>query len=168
MSSFNARSHAVHSVATNRRDAEHLVGTLPSEAGTAADPTEYFGCNVFDDKAMRRYLLAQGIPEAVILPESRSRNTYQNMEYSRALIGQAIPGAKVVYATTNYHVFRSGVWASLAGLRAEGIGSRTRWWFWPNAFMRECVGLLQNRWREELALLAVMTAFFATLSVLLG
>ena len=56
MSSFNARSHAVHSVATNRRDAEHLAGTLPSEAGTAADPTEYFGCNVFDDKAMRRYL----------------------------------------------------------------------------------------------------------------
>ena len=119
-------------------------------------------------EAMRRYLLEQGIPEAVILPESRSRNTYQNMEYSRALIGQAIPGAKVVYATTNYHVFRSGVWANLAGLPAEGVGSRTKWWYWPNAFMRECAGLMLNRIPQELVLLGAMVAFFGALSMALG
>ena len=119
-------------------------------------------------EAMRRYLLEQGIPEAVILPESRSRNTYQNMEYSRALIGQAIPGAKVVYATTNYHVFRSGVWANLAGLPAEGMGSRTKWWYWPNAFMRECAGLMLNRIPQELVLLGAMVAFFGALSMALG
>ena len=123
-------------------------------------------------EAMSRYLLSKGIPESRILREDRSRNTYENMAFSKKLIEKRTPSGsaqpRVIYSTTNYHVFRSGVWASLAGLRAEGIGSRTRWWFWPNAFMRECVGLLQNRWREELALLAVMTAFFATLSVLLG
>ena len=35
----------------------------------------------------------------------------------------------VIFVTTNYHVFRSGVWARLAGLRAEGLGSKTKWWF---------------------------------------
>ena len=90
------------------------------------------------------------------------------MEYSRALIEKRTPGAKVVYATTNYHVFRSGVWANLAGLPSEGVGSSTKWWYWPNAFMRECVGLILNRIPQELLLLAVMAAFFGALSVALG
>ena len=119
-------------------------------------------------EAMRRYLLEQGIPESSILLEDRSRNTYQNMEYSRALIEKRAPGAKVVYATTNYHVFRSGVWANLAGLPSEGMGSPTKWWYWPNAFMRECAGLILNRIPQELLLLAVMVAFFGALSVALG
>ena len=118
-------------------------------------------------EAMRRYLAAQGIPERAIRPEDRSRNTYQNMEFSKALIDAEKPGAKVAYATTNYHVFRSGVWAALAGLPAEGMGSRTKWWYWPNAFMRECAGLLMNRVPQELLLLAVLLALFGLLSMVL-
>ena len=123
---------------------------------------------IAEAEAMRRYMIDQGIPEDRIVLEDRSRNTYQNMQYSRALIEKAAPGAKVVYATTNYHVFRSGVWANLAGLPCEGMGSRTKWWYWPNAFMRECVGLILNRVPQELALLAVLVAFFGALSVALG
>ena len=119
-------------------------------------------------EAMRRYLVAQGVPGESILMEDRSRNTYQNMEYSKALIEARTRAAKTVYATTNYHVFRSGVWANLAGLPAEGVGSRTKWWYWPNAFMRECAGLMLNRIPQELLLLALMIAFFGALSVALG
>ena len=119
-------------------------------------------------EAMRRYLLEKGVPAAAIRTEDRSRNTYQNMEYSRALIEAEKPGARVAYATTNYHVFRSGVWAGLAGLPSEGMGSPTKWWYWPNAFMRECAGLILNRIPQELLLLAVMVAFFGALSVALG
>ena len=118
-------------------------------------------------EAMRRYLVEQGIPEERIRPEVRSRNTYENMEYSRALIEAECEKPQVAYVTTNYHVFRSGVWAGLAGLPAEGIGSRTKWWFWPNAFMRECAGLLKNRLKLELMLLLVMLAFFGLLSMVL-
>ncbi len=42
-------------------------------------------------------------------------------------------------------VFRSGIWAQTAGLDAEWIGCKTKWWFFPNAFLRECVGLLQKK-----------------------
>lgn len=119
-------------------------------------------------EAMARYLRKCGIPDRVILPEGRSKNTYQNMSFSKKLIENGTKTARVVYSTTNYHLFRSGVWAGLAGLRAEGIGCKTKWWFWPNAFLRECVGLVANRIRQELILLVVITAIFAVLTMMLG
>ena len=119
-------------------------------------------------EAMGRYLLEQGIaPEQVVL-ENRSRNTFQNMASSEALIQRDHPGARVVFSTTNYHVFRSGVWASLAGLPAEGMGSDTKWWYWPNAFIRECVGLFVRRIPQELLLLAALIGFFWVLALALG
>ncbi len=118
-------------------------------------------------EAMRRYMISEKVPEEYILPENESRNTYQNMAFSRKLIESREKGARVLFSTTNYHVFRSGIWASLADLEAEGIGSPTRWWFWPNAFMRECAGLLVNRWKQELVLLVVLAALFGTLSMVL-
>ena len=90
------------------------------------------------------------------------------MEFSGRIVRRIKPGGKVIYATTNYHVFRSGVWAGLAGLPAEGIGSSTKWWFWPNAFMREVIGLFKNRWKQELVFLILLLAFFGTLSIVLG
>ncbi len=119
-------------------------------------------------EAMRRYLLAQGIPDRLILPEARSGSTFENMAFSRELIQQVDPAGKAAFSTTNYHVFRSGVWANLAGLPAEGMGSRTKWWFWPNAFVRETAGLLQKRWKQELLLLFALLAFFILLTLLLG
>ena len=145
-----------------QRDAAGRTAVLMPSGGQGADEV------MAEAEAMRRYLLAQGVPASAILAEDQSRNTYQNMAYCKALIDRTRPGARVVYVTTNYHVFRSGVWARLAGLTAEGLGSRTKWWYWPNAFMRECAGLLMNRIPQELALLAALLAFFGALSVALG
>ena len=119
-------------------------------------------------EAIRRYLLSQGIPESIIQPEMQSKNTYQNMAFSQKMIGEIQPGGKTAFATTNYHVFRSGLWANMAGLSAEGIGSKTIWWYWPNAFMRECVGLLKKRWKQELLLLLLLNVYFGVLSMVLG
>ena len=118
--------------------------------------------------AMKHYLLEQGIPEERIIPERAARNTFQNMEYSKQIIDRENARARTIFATTNYHVFRSGVWSNFAGLHAEGIGGKTKWWYWPNAFMRECVGLLQKRWKQELAFLVILLLFFGSLSVILG
>ena len=118
-------------------------------------------------EAVRRYLCAQGVPDRLILPETASGTTFQNMRNAKEIIGRVDPSGKAVFATTNYHVFRSGVWASDAGLPAEGIGSGTVWWFWPNAFMRETAGLLVKRWWQELLFLAILIAFFALLSMIL-
>ena len=119
-------------------------------------------------EAMRRYLIQNNIPEDKILPETRSANTYENMAFSKKILESVSLDGKAIFATTNYHVFRSGVWAAKAGLSAEGIGGKTKWWFWPNAFMRECAGLLRSRWKEELFLLALFIGYFVLLAVLLN
>ena len=118
-------------------------------------------------EAIRNYLRTQQIPEELILPEDRSLNTLQNMTFSRELIREIKPEGRTLFATSDYHVFRSGVWANEAGLPAEGIGSRTHWWFWPNAFMRETAGLLQKRWKQEVLLLLVLIGFFLALAAVL-
>ena len=121
-------------------------------------------------EAMYRYMVGCGFPEHLIIREDKSANTYQNMEFSRKIIESRVADpakANVAFSTTNYHVFRSGVWAGLAGLKAEGMGSRTKWWFWPNAFVRECVGLLANRIVPEVVLLIVLIAVFAFFTWLL-
>ena len=118
-----------------------------------------------EGEALRRYLVSRGVPDSLILPETRAVSTLENMSFSREIIRARNPEGKALFATTSYHVFRSGVWALQAGLLAEGIGSPTKWWFWPNAFMRETVGLLQKRWKQELLFLLLLIAFFALLSM---
>ena len=143
----------------DQRSATGKAAVLVPSGGQGADEP------VSEAESMRRSLEQRGVPEELILPEDRSTNTQENMAFSKALTDAVNPNAKVAFATTNYHVFRSGVWARMAGLEAEGMGSRTRWWYWPNAFMRECAGLLARRWRQELLLMAALAAFFAVLSI---
>ena len=97
---------------------------------------------IAEGEAVRRYLLSEGIPETDILAETASKNTLENMRCSKALIEAQKQDPSVIFSTTNYHVFRSGILAHDAGLKADGIASKTKWYFWPNAQIREFVGLL--------------------------
>ncbi len=119
---------------------------------------------IAEGEAVRRYLLEQGIPEADILPETQSANTAQNMAFSKALIDARDPQAKVAFSTTNYHVFRSGILAFDIGLQAESMASKTKWYFWPNAQIREFVGLLVRSWKVHVVLGLLLTVFSLVLS----
>ncbi len=118
-------------------------------------------------EAIRQYLLSAGMEDRLILPETKSVSTYENMAFSGEIIRNTDPEGKVVFATSSYHVFRSGLWARQAGLSAEGMGSRTKWWFWPNAFIRETAGLLLKRWKQEVLFLILLIVFFGFLSMVL-
>lgn len=122
---------------------------------------------VSEGEAMRQYLLSKGIPEDRILTEDNSENTYQNMLYSKVLIEKRDPEAKVAFSTTNYHVFRSGIHAYEAGLRAEGMGSPTAWFYWPNAFVRELAAMFLKNRRAHLTALLMLAVFSVLFSVLL-
>lgn len=119
---------------------------------------------ISEGEAIKRYLLEQGIPREQIMPETKSTNTFENMKFSKELIGN--DEAKVAFSTTNYHVFRSGIFSNQAGLNAEGMGSKTKWYFWPNAFIREFVGLLVSQ-KKKIIFLAVITALISVASSLL-
>ena len=119
---------------------------------------------IAEGEAVRRYLLAKGIPESDILAETQSANTLENMRFSKALIEKRKPDANVIFSTTNYHVFRSGILARDAGLRADGIASKTKWYFWPNAQIREFVGMLVRGRRLHAALLSLILVLSLLLS----
>ena len=113
---------------------------------------------ISEGEAMRRYLIERGIPEDRIFPETESKNTYENLKNSAALIRAREGGkdANLAFSTTNYHVFRAGMLAAEQGIRAEGIGSPTKRYFWLNAFVREYIATLYSERRVHIRLLAAL------------
>lgn len=113
---------------------------------------------ISEGEAMKRYLMEAGIPEEQIMAETESVNTFQNMAFSKKIIeDSSLKDPKIVFSTTNYHVFRSGIIAKQAGLTASGIGSKTKWFFWPNAQIREFIGLVVKKWKIHLITIAILT-----------
>ncbi len=121
---------------------------------------------ISESASMRRYLLEQGIPEERIIEEDRSTDTMENMRFSKEKIQAVNPQGKIAYATTNYHVFRSGLCARRVKMRALGMGAKTRWYFWPNAAVREFVGLLTAHKLKQGLILGGMIVFYVTLTLL--
>ena len=114
-----------------------------------------------EGEAMANYLVSRGIPEERIFPETRSVNTKENMRFSSEIAEENCPGGKGAFSTTNYHVFRSGVIAGTQGLELDGMGSPTKWYFWPNALIREFIGLLVDDLRE-IVLFSLLIVTFCT------
>ena len=73
---------------------------------------------ISESASMKRWLLEQGVPEERIIEEDRSTNTRENMLFSRKKIRERDPEGKVAFSTTNYHVFRSGLYARRVKMRA--------------------------------------------------
>ena len=121
---------------------------------------------VSESAAMKRYLLEQGVPEERILEEDRSRDTFENMKFSREKFHAHGPEGKIAFATTNYHVFRGGLCARRVKMRAAGMGAKTRWYFWPNAAVREFVGLLTAHRLKQGLILGGMLVFYVALTLL--
>ncbi len=119
-----------------------------------------------ESAAMKRYLTGHGVPEERIVEENASSSTFENMKFSREKIGKTDPTVKIAFSTTNYHVFRSGLFARRVKMRAVGMGAKTKWYFWPNAAVREFVGLLTEHRLKQALILSGMTVFYAVLTLL--
>ena len=99
---------------------------------------------------MKRWLMEQGVAEEQILDENRSVNTYQNMAFSKQVIEADAKNAENVqigFSTTNYHVFRGYTLANRVKMKVKGLSAKTKLYFFPNAFIREFIGLL---WEQKL------------------
>lgn len=114
-----------------------------------------------EGSAMGFYLMTHGAEEYEVIPEKQSRNTWENFCFSKKLIEEMTPHPKVAFATTNYHILRSGILANKAGLDAQGIAGDTKWYFWPNGFVREFFGILAMERKVHLRAVAVIAAVCA-------
>ena len=121
-------------------------------------------------ECMRDYLVQQGMDESIIFPETESTTTLENMRNSKVIADSKKENANILISTTNYHVFRSGILAAKIGMRIDGVGAKTKWYFWPNAQMREFIGLLAHEWKINvffIAALVVLSAAFSNISTII-
>ncbi len=118
---------------------------------------------IAEAEAMKNYLIEKGISPEDIIVENESKNTLQNMKFSKQKIDKDNKDGKIVFSTTNYHVFRSGVIANEEGIDCEGMGSSTKWYFYTNALIREFVANLFSQRKQHLALI---TSINITLCIL--
>ncbi|MBP5461268.1 MAG: YdcF family protein [Lachnospiraceae bacterium] len=124
---------------------------------------------ISEGEAIRNYLLEQGIPEEQILVEDKSVDTAENLKLSAELIRAQENGeqAKIAFATTNYHVFRAGMLGTSQGLDIEGIGSRTKRYFWVNAFVREFIATIYEERKRHAFMMGMMILLGLALVVML-
>ncbi len=114
---------------------------------------------ISEAEAMEKYLIKQGISKKNILIENKSTSTYENINFSNNIIKEKNKDAKIAFSTTNYHVFRSGIIASNQGVSVEGIGSKTKSYFWINAFIREFIATLYSEKKRHLIIILYIVLF---------
>ena len=111
---------------------------------------------IAEAEAIKKYLISKGIKEKQIIIEDKSKSTIENMKFSKDKIDEIKKEAKVSFSTTNYHVFRSGVIANEQGLDCEGMGSKTKWYFYTNALIREFIANLVQERKKHIILLVMI------------
>ena len=128
---------------------QHQHGKFVVSGGQGADEV------VSEAQAMRDYLLDKGVSAGAILMEDKSTTTWENLRYSLAIINAdratnvgATSAATVAsgdfttaVVTSDFHVFRCAEYAHNLGIKADGIGSHTKGWYWPTAFIREFIAI---------------------------
>ena len=105
---------------------------------------------ISEAKAMNNYLLEEGIKKENILIEDKATNTYENIKFSNKLIQNKIKKPKLAFSTTNYHVFRTGIIANKQNVNIEGIGAKTKAYYWINAFIREFIATLISEKKDHI------------------
>ncbi|MBD5429436.1 YdcF family protein [Lactobacillus sp.] len=125
---------------------------------------------ISEAQAMKNYAIKRGIPEENILLENQSRNTYENMLFSKevALRNYGSRKFKAKFFTNNYHLFRAALYAKQAHLHANGVGSTTRFYYLPNATIREFVGVFMMRKKRHLFIIGVIAIIFIVRAILIG
>ena len=111
---------------------------------------------ISEAEAMKKYLLSQGINKKNILIEDQSKNTKENIKFSNELIKEKNKDANIAFSTTNYHVFRVGILATKQKLSVEGIGAKTKAYYWINAFIREFVATLVSEKKSHIRVLIIL------------
>ncbi|WP_303754323.1 YdcF family protein [Enterococcus sp. S86.2] len=117
--------------------------------------------------AMANYAQAKGVAAADLLIEDKSTTTLENMQFSKKIMDQLQPlPYKVIFTSNNYHIFRAGIYAHQAGLKADGIGAKTALYYLPNAFLREYIAIVALHKKRHFIICGLIMALFIFLSVM--
>lgn len=95
--------------------------------------------------AMKHYLISKGINSDKIIEENQSKNTRQNMLFSKTLLDNHFPSGNysVVCITSDYHAYRASKLAQKANLKVSHYNSKILWYIYPVAYCRETLSIIK-------------------------
>ena len=111
-----------------------------------------------EGRAMAKYAMEKGVPADDVISEERSKNTEENLRFSRELMDKDRPRFAIV--TNYYHVMRSLLIARRLRLSCTGYGASTRLYFALNAFLREYAAYFRDSRRKRIAHLLILTVVY--------
>lgn len=106
--------------------------------------------------AMANYLMEQGVPKEDILIENRSRTTFENLTFSKAILQEQGLGKYVLVVTNSFHALRTGIFMRQLKIPGRSVGSKTAFYYLPSAWIRETVGLVSLYWKWHATFLAFL------------
>ena len=84
------------------------------------------GETVAEADVMSEYLLKNGIERDRIFIENKSKNTRQNIEFSKELAKNNNLSQKFIVVTDKYHLYRASTYCKVLGIEFYGYGVKTR------------------------------------------
>lgn len=97
---------------------------------------------ITEAEAMKNYLIKKGISEKNIIKEEQSRNTLENFKYSKEKLKKLKINNNIAFVSNNFHILRSKIYALKFKIKAKGEGSKTLWYYFPEAFINEYLALM--------------------------
>lgn len=101
--------------------------------------------DISESAAMKKYLLALGIPDSAIVEEALSTSTEENFRFSAAIVGKRFDDPDVAFITNDYHILRASLHAGAAGLgHVSHMHSGTPLYLLIPNGIRECLGITRQ------------------------
>lgn len=108
--------------------------------------------------AMAAWLVERGFPADRLLLEDQSRTTEENLVFSKAIVDDLRPGARVTVVTSDFHAFRAALLARRLGIRGQVTGARVAGYYRPSALLREFAAVFLRYRVINLGICALLVA----------
>lgn len=99
---------------------------------------------ISEAECMFRELTAKGIPQERLWMEDQATSTWENLQFSLAIIQEKTGSTpnRLGIVSSEFHLFRAGLFAKDCGIEAVGIPARTGWLsIRINYYLREVAGV---------------------------
>lgn len=117
--------------------------------------------------AMQSYAINKGVPIEDTILEDKSVSTLENMKFSKNIMDNLMTKSyRSIFVTNNYHLFRAGIYARLAAIKSQGVGSKTALYFLPNAMIREYIAIVVMH-KKRYAIIIMLILIFSFILAML-
>lgn len=92
---------------------------------------------------MKNWLIDKGIPQNVIIQDTTSKNTYENIKYSKDIMGRNSLNTAII-VTSDFHLYRSLRLAKLANIKASGASAKSVRYINVYDYSKEIISVIRS------------------------